>query len=80
MACFAVAEGIRQTIANRPFIIEQDIQNIGKRQPVTITASIGYATAPYDAEGPLDLIRHADRAMYIGAKQAGRNKVAEYVK
>lgn len=80
MASFAVAEGIRQTIANRTFIIEQDIQNIGKRQSVTITASIGYATAPYDADGPLDLIRHADRAMYIGAKQAGRNKVAEYVK
>ncbi|MGD6795655.1 sensor domain-containing diguanylate cyclase [Metabacillus indicus] len=79
-ACFATAEGIRQSIANRPFIVEQSIQHQGRRQPVSITASIGYATAPEDAEGPLDLIRHADRAMYIGAKQAGRNRVAEYVK
>ncbi|WHZ56702.1 sensor domain-containing diguanylate cyclase [Metabacillus hrfriensis] len=80
MACFAFAEGIRKTIANRPFMIDQDIQTFGKRHSISITASIGYATAPYDAEGPLDLIRHADRAMYIGAKQAGRNRVAEYVK
>ncbi|MEK3807765.1 sensor domain-containing diguanylate cyclase [Bacillus sp. FSL H8-0547] len=79
-ACFAAAEGIRQSIANRPFIVEQSIGHPGKRQPVSITASIGYATAPEDAEGPLDLIRHADRAMYIGAKQAGRNRVAQYVK
>lgn len=43
-----------------------------------ITASIGVATAPEDAEDYLALIRHADRALYVGAKRAGRNRVAEY--
>jgi diguanylate cyclase (GGDEF)-like protein len=47
---------------------------------VTITASIGVATAPLDGDDPLTLIRHADRALYTGAKQKGRNKVAQYVK
>ncbi|MBD8068859.1 GGDEF domain-containing protein [Bacillus sp. PS06] len=74
-----IAETVRQMIANRPFTIHDDLAG-GKKIKVRITASIGFATAPEDAEGPLDLLRHADRAMYTGAKQAGRNKVAMYVK
>lgn len=79
-SCYALAETIRQMIANRPFTVQDDLFNSGEEIFVRITASIGFATAPYDAESPLDLVRHADRAMYIGAKQAGRNRVAEYVK
>lgn len=74
------AELIRQTIANRPFILEQHIGGSSKNKAVHITASIGVAAAPKDADDALALIRHADRALYVGAKRAGRNRVAEYAK
>ncbi|GLB58385.1 sensor domain-containing diguanylate cyclase [Cytobacillus sp. NCCP-133] len=74
------AELIRQNIANRPFLLKQHIDESGKNLAVHITASIGVASAPEDADDPLALIRHADRALYVGAKRAGRNRVAEYVK
>jgi diguanylate cyclase (GGDEF)-like protein len=73
---FQMAEMIRQSIANWPFILQQSLDL--KQHQVKITASIGVATAPEDAEDPLALIRHADRALYVGAKRAGRNRVAEY--
>ncbi|WP_312471005.1 sensor domain-containing diguanylate cyclase [Neobacillus sp.] len=73
---YQMAEHIRQAIANWPFILSQSIDQ--KQQQVKITASIGVATAPEDAEDSLALIRHADRALYVGAKRAGRNRVAEY--
>lgn len=74
------AELIRQTIANRPFILKQNIDGRNSSTKVYITASIGVAAAPEDADDSLALIRHADRALYVGAKRAGRNRVAEYVK
>ncbi|MFT4416495.1 sensor domain-containing diguanylate cyclase [Fredinandcohnia humi] len=78
--CYELAETIRQMISNRPFTIQDDLQDrLPQQKMVRITASIGFATAPNDAETPLELVRYADRAMYIGAKQAGRNRVAEYV-
>jgi diguanylate cyclase (GGDEF)-like protein len=73
---FQLAEIIRQAIANWPFTLQQSL-DLTQHQ-VKITASIGVATAPEDAEDPLALIRHADRALYVGAKRAGRNRVAEY--
>ncbi|WP_413308452.1 sensor domain-containing diguanylate cyclase [Bacillus sp. 1P10SD] len=73
---YQMAELIRQSIANWPFSISQSLDQ--KHQQVRITASIGVATAPEDAEDSLALIRHADRALYVGAKRAGRNRVAEY--
>ncbi|MTH52959.1 diguanylate cyclase [Bacillus mangrovi] len=75
----ALAEGLRHEIASKPFCIEQDMVS-GSRKQIYVTASIGLATAPDDADDPLSLVRHADRAMYTGAKQAGRNKVAGYSK
>jgi diguanylate cyclase (GGDEF)-like protein len=73
---YQLAEMIRQAIANWPFIIQQSLDS--RQQQVKITASIGIATAPEDAEDSLALVRHADRALYVGAKRAGRNRVAEY--
>lgn len=75
-----IAEFVRQTIANRPFVLTQHIQDNQKDIAIQITASIGVATAPKDADDAMSLIRHADRALYVGAKRNGRNKVAEYVK
>ncbi|WP_174524404.1 sensor domain-containing diguanylate cyclase [Neobacillus niacini] len=73
---YHLAELIRQSIANWPFTLQQSLELT--QQQVKITASIGVATAPEDAEDPLALVRHADRALYVGAKRAGRNRVAEY--
>lgn len=75
-----LAEFIRKMIASRPFVIKQNIDDRQQMKNVTITASLGLACAPVDADEPLALIRHADRALYVGAKRAGRNRVAGYVK
>ncbi len=73
-----VAEDLRCSIADRPFEIYNDLDN-GNRQVIYVTASIGVATAPDQGEDAQTLIRNADRAMYTGAKQQGRNRVASYV-
>ncbi|WP_456273862.1 diguanylate cyclase [Bacillus sp. AK031] len=77
---FLIAEIVRRTIADRPFILHSNLETERKALPIKVTASIGVATAPLDADESMSLIRHADRALYTGAKQAGRNRVAEYVK
>lgn len=76
----SLAEHVRGAIANKPFTIHDSLDESNKQMMVRITASIGVSTAPEDAEDTLALIRHADRALYTGAKQAGRNRVAQYVK
>lgn len=73
-----VAEELRFAIADQPFEIFNDLEN-GNRQVIYITASIGVASAPDQGEDGQTLIRNADRAMYTGAKQRGRNRVASYV-
>ncbi|MHC0037465.1 sensor domain-containing diguanylate cyclase [Pseudoneobacillus sp. C159] len=75
-----MAETIRQEIAYYPFILNEHIGEDEIQLSVHITASIGVASAPADADDSMALIRHADRALYVGAKRAGRNRVAEYVK
>jgi diguanylate cyclase (GGDEF)-like protein len=77
---FLIAEIVRRTIADRPFILHSNLETEVKTLQINVTASIGVATAPLDADESMALIRHADRALYTGAKQAGRNRVAEYVK
>ncbi|MGN7399839.1 sensor domain-containing diguanylate cyclase [Cytobacillus praedii] len=74
------AETIRGTIAVHTFTLTQHMEWDGNPLSVNITASIGVASAPLDAEDSLSIIRHADRALYVGAKRAGRNRVAEYVR
>jgi diguanylate cyclase (GGDEF)-like protein/PAS domain S-box-containing protein len=48
------------------------------QQEVYLTASVGVAIYPYDAENVIDLIRNADAAMYH-SKQNGGNSCAFYV-
>ncbi|SEU08742.1 diguanylate cyclase (GGDEF) domain-containing protein [Salinibacillus kushneri] len=74
------AETIRRIISDEPFVLKQHISNGGSPITVQVTASIGVATYPNDCDDPRELIRHADRAMYVGAKNNGRNKVATYEK
>ncbi|WP_445489673.1 sensor domain-containing diguanylate cyclase [Niallia sp. 03133] len=73
-----LAEFIRKMIETRPFMIKKNMNNLQSK--INITASLGLAIAPQDADEPLALIRHADRALYVGAKREGRNRVACYMR
>src|SRR6266404_2253898 len=48
------------------------------QQEVYLTASVGVAICPYDADNVIDLIRNADAAMYH-SKQNGGNSSAFYI-
>ncbi|MFD1018925.1 sensor domain-containing diguanylate cyclase [Thalassobacillus hwangdonensis] len=78
--CSVIAEEIRKAVATVPFVSHEHILEEAGPVYVSITASIGTATYPNHCEEHQELIRHADRAMYVGAKQKGRNKVASYEK
>ncbi len=60
-AARVVAERIRQSIADHPFL-----QDRGK--PCRLTATAGYATFPSDALDCTELLDLADRAMYDGKR------------
>jgi diguanylate cyclase (GGDEF)-like protein len=62
----ALMEGLRRQIAEYPWSSVQE--------GVTVTASIGVASAPADEVERSPLIAHADRNLYV-AKRAGRNRV-----
>lgn len=75
-----LAEDLRELIESTPFEIRTDLGEKRDLTKVQITTSIGVSTAPEDCDEAMALIRNADRALYIGAKRAGRNRVAEYIK
>lgn len=74
------AEHLRRKIEQTPFVVQPDLDEVAREEIIFITASIGVSSAPGDSDDGMALLRNADRALYIGAKQAGRNRVAEYVK
>ena len=57
--------------------VEQHAFKIGKKQSISITISIGLATALEDATSVKELVLAADQAMYV-AKKLGRNIVRRY--
>ncbi len=65
---FQVAERIRNTIAAKPFAINENIQFL-------ITGSIGIASYPMHAGSKEDLIRQADKAMFV-IKKKSKNAIA----
>ncbi|MHB1684216.1 MAG: sensor domain-containing diguanylate cyclase [Bacilli bacterium] len=73
-----IAERLRGFIAESPIVLPPN----GKMTvlPIHMTASLGAAIYPDMADSSLTLLRHADRAMYVGSKQRGRNRVAVYEK
>jgi diguanylate cyclase (GGDEF)-like protein len=78
---YQCAESLRQRIERTILQVEPDLEKEeqrNKKEEVHITVSLGVASYPVHADDPLSLVRHADRAMYIGAKRKGRNKVAVY--
>ncbi|MBE1554567.1 diguanylate cyclase [Sporosarcina limicola] len=74
------AEKLRAKISKHAFTIIPDLSEDKCPLVVQITSSIGVSSIPEDTDEVMALLRNADRALYIGAKQAGRNRVAEYVK
>ncbi|WP_342505315.1 sensor domain-containing diguanylate cyclase [Sporosarcina sp. FSL K6-2383] len=74
------AENLRADIGGHNFLIVPDLGDDKYPLVVHITCSIGISSAPQDTDEAMSLLRNADRALYIGAKQAGRNRVAMYVK
>ncbi|WAA10240.1 sensor domain-containing diguanylate cyclase [Fervidibacillus albus] len=74
-----LGERIRKTIENRTFVLFDDLSEVRRKLTVRITVSIGVASAPKDTDDPMTLLRYADRALYVGAKRVGRNKVSHYV-
>ncbi|SIT83293.1 GGDEF domain-containing protein [Edaphobacillus lindanitolerans] len=72
------AEHLRRYIEQSVFEINPDLGMERKPVFVSITVSIGVATAPEDTDEALGLLRNADRALYVGGKQAGRNRVGVY--
>ncbi|WP_294743977.1 GGDEF domain-containing protein [uncultured Exiguobacterium sp.] len=64
-----VAERIRETLHANPIVVEG--------HTLEITASIGVDTLK-ELGDLASLIRNADRAMYVGAKFQGRDRVAAY--
>lgn len=74
------AENIRKEIEKHEFLVHSDLDDNPGAASIKITMSIGVSSAPDDSDDAMAMIRNADRALYIGAKQAGRNKVAAYTK
>ncbi|AJD91671.1 hypothetical protein JMA_23540 [Jeotgalibacillus malaysiensis] len=75
-----IGEKIRNTVENCTFEIQHDLSKNREMSEIKMTVSIGVASSPEDTDSSKNLLRNADRALYIGAKQKGRNKVAVYAK
>lgn len=94
-AASMIAERIRQRVEAMAFTVQSHLAptetaatgttasnaapSVEGAHLIQLTVSIGVATYPTNAESALTLIRHADRAMYIGSKQSGRNRVTVYL-
>lgn len=72
------AEMIRKEMEESSFKIIPDLSEDREPTIVNMTVSVGVATMPMDAKDGKELLRNADRALYIGGKQAGRNRVGVY--
>jgi diguanylate cyclase (GGDEF)-like protein len=68
------AERIRSQIENYKFSV---IRQGKPSETHHITISIGVAVFPADSSDPIELIEHADSALYR-AKREGRNRVCAY--
>ncbi|KIL46222.1 sensor domain-containing diguanylate cyclase [Jeotgalibacillus campisalis] len=71
-----LAENIRSTVEQTTFKTYHDLSDKREAIHVEMTVSIGVSTSPEDTDDAQNLMRNADRALYIGAKRAGRNRVA----
>lgn len=63
-----IAERIRESVSKHSFPIEE-------KQYINITVSIGVATYPETVQDPEEIVKKADKCLYV-AKQSGRNRVS----
>jgi diguanylate cyclase (GGDEF)-like protein len=77
---YQFAESLRQLLEKTIFYSKNYLKNIEEEIALKITASIGVATYPEGESSSDKLISKADRAMYLGSKRNGRNKVTTYSK
>ncbi|WJY28165.1 sensor domain-containing diguanylate cyclase [Sporosarcina trichiuri] len=73
-----LAERIRREVEETLFTIQPDLSKERKRIGIRLTVSLGVSSIPEDTDSESSLLRNADRALYIGGKQAGRNRVGIY--
>ncbi len=76
-----IAERLRTAIEEQPLPMRSKNSMTAKQGtviPLRVTVSVGAATYPEQGDTAHTLILHADRAMYMGAKQKGRNRVSAY--
>jgi len=68
-------EDVRNQTANLARVVLAEISKAFyvQQHELFLTASIGIAFCPRDAENVIDLIRHADAAMYYSKQNAGNN-------
>lgn len=72
-----VADTLWRSITSQPFHTKNTL-DFDQNVLLKMTVSVGVASYPENSEDELELVRHADRAMYVGAKQKGRNRVSIY--
>ncbi len=72
-----VADTLWHSIIAQPFHTKNTLDS-DQNVSLKMTVSVGVASYPENSEDDLELVRHADRAMYVGAKQKGRNRVSIY--
>ncbi|PYZ97328.1 hypothetical protein CR205_01620 [Alteribacter lacisalsi] len=73
----SLAETLRTSLEVHRFKVENDLDE-GRQAYIQVTASIGVAGKTNPDESAMGVLRNADRAMYTGAKQKGRNRVANF--
>ncbi|BAM47130.1 sensor domain-containing diguanylate cyclase [Amphibacillus xylanus] len=73
-----LAERIRKQLEQTEFICHNYMVLNRPEISLKMTASLGVASYPEKTDDINELLRIADRAMYLGAKREGRNKVAAY--
>ena len=74
----SLAERIRLEIEQHTFTIKPDLSDDIESIGIKLTVSLGVSSIPEDTQSESSLLRNADRALYIGGKQAGRNRVGVY--
>ncbi|MTI68790.1 MAG: sensor domain-containing diguanylate cyclase [Firmicutes bacterium] len=70
-SAYVIADRIREIIESHSFYSLNG-------EKVKLTISGGVSEFPYNADSGSSLLAYADRAMYTGSKQKGRNKISTY--